>query len=108
MRGRIVRLTVVAAVLAIALFGLPLAAVVATYLIADERAELDRVASVATLTLSADLARGQALTQLPPVESDTTVASTTKRPADVRWRPAGGRRADPRALDRRSSPRDER
>jgi signal transduction histidine kinase len=73
-RGRIVRLTVVAAVLAIALFGLPLAAVVATYLIADERAELDRVASVATLTLSADLARGQALTQLPPVEDDTTVS----------------------------------
>jgi signal transduction histidine kinase len=73
-RGRIVRLTVVAAVLAIALFGVPLAVVVATYLITDERAELDRVASVATLTLSADLARGQALTDLPAVESDTTVA----------------------------------
>jgi signal transduction histidine kinase len=72
-RGRIVRLTVVAAVLAIALFGVPLAVVVATYLIADERAELDRVAGVATLTLSADLARGQALIELPPVENDTAV-----------------------------------
>jgi signal transduction histidine kinase len=73
-RGRIVRLTVVAAVLAIALFGVPLAAVVATYLMDDERSELGRVASVATLTLSADLARGRGLIGLPEVEADTVVA----------------------------------
>jgi signal transduction histidine kinase len=78
-RGRIVRLTVIAAVLAIALFGVPLAAVVAIYLVSDERAELDRVASVATLTLSADLARGQALGGLPPVEDDTAVGLYDRR-----------------------------
>jgi signal transduction histidine kinase len=74
MRGRIVRLTVIAAVLAIALFGVPLAAVVATYLLDDERSELDRVAGVATLTLSADIARGRAPTNLAGGDDDTTVA----------------------------------
>ncbi len=74
MRGRIVGLTVIAAVLAIALFGLPLAAVVANYLLADERSQLQRTADVTALTLSADLARGQAPRELPDVEDGSGVA----------------------------------
>jgi hypothetical protein len=74
MRGRIVRLTVIAAVLAIALFGVPLAGVVATYLLDDERSELGRVASVGTLTLSAEIARGRAPTSLRGGDDETSVA----------------------------------
>jgi signal transduction histidine kinase len=73
-RNRIVGLTVIAAVLAIGLFGVPLAGVVAKYLLDDERAELERTADVAALTVSADLARGRTPAALPTAEGGTELA----------------------------------
>lgn len=69
MRRRVVVLTVTAAVIAIAMFGVPLAAVVAKYLVDDERAELERAADLAALTISADLARGRHVA-LPPMAEE--------------------------------------
>jgi signal transduction histidine kinase len=57
-RARFVGLSVLAAVLTIALFGGPLAAIVARYLIGDERGELERVADQAAIEAAVDLARG--------------------------------------------------
>ncbi len=83
MRGRIVGLTVAAAVLAIALFGVPLAALVVQYLVGDEQAELQRVADVAALTLSADLAHGRDPATLPAVGQG--VALTLYDASGRRW-----------------------
>ncbi|MDX6744221.1 HAMP domain-containing sensor histidine kinase [Actinocorallia sp. A-T 12471] len=71
MRRRIVSLSVLASVLAISLFGVPLAAGVARYSLADERGEVERVATQATLAISADVLRGG----VPPLpELDDEVA----------------------------------
>lgn len=72
MRWRIVRLTLIASVLAIALFGVPLAVIMSTSLLDDERSELGRAAEIGALRLSAELARGQALTAVPVLEPDIT------------------------------------
>src|SRR3954469_21988181 len=73
-RRRIVGLPVIAAVVAITLFGAPLAVVVARYLLNDERTELERAANVVALTLAAELARGAGPTALPPVGPAAEVA----------------------------------
>ncbi|PKW15426.1 HAMP domain-containing sensor histidine kinase [Saccharopolyspora spinosa] len=74
MRRRIVALTVLAAVLAIGLFGLPLAAAVAGYYLEDERAELERAAEAAALSVADELIRDQRPLQLPPAQPQTRLA----------------------------------
>jgi signal transduction histidine kinase len=72
-RRRIVTLTVVAAMLAIGLFGLPFAVGAAKYFRDDERAELERAADSAALSVSDDLAAGVRAPALPPSPRDMTV-----------------------------------
>ncbi|NKQ55672.1 HAMP domain-containing histidine kinase [Amycolatopsis sp. K13G38] len=74
MRKRIVALTLAAAVLAISLFGLPLAAGVAKYYLDDERAELERVADSAALAIADTLATQPTAVRLPAAGRDTDVA----------------------------------
>ncbi len=74
MRRKIVTVMVVTAVLAVGLFALPLAVLVAKYLIDDERGELNHAADLAALSATADLARGHASMVLPPTESDIALA----------------------------------
>ncbi|MGH3436917.1 MAG: sensor histidine kinase [Sciscionella sp.] len=71
MRRRIVGLTVLAALLAIGLFGVPLAVGAAHYYTSDEQTELERLADSAALAVSADLVRGQTQPQLPATEKGT-------------------------------------
>jgi signal transduction histidine kinase len=73
-RRRIVVSSVLAAVLAITLFGLPLAVAVAKYYLDDERSELERLADSVALTLSATYARGVTPTAVPGAEEATSVA----------------------------------
>lgn len=70
MRRKIVAVMVVTAVLAVGLFALPLAVLVAKYLIDDERSELTHAADITALSVTADLARGRQPTLLPPTEAD--------------------------------------
>lgn len=70
MHRRIVGLTVLAAVLAIVLFGVPLGAAVLAYLVAGERSEQERAAEVVAVAVAADLARGQFPDRLPRVHAD--------------------------------------
>ncbi len=55
MRRRIVRLTVVVAVIAIAVFGIPLAIGVAQYLLSDQYAQLERTAADLAIVVTGDL-----------------------------------------------------
>lgn len=74
MRRKIVTVMVVTAVLAVGLFALPLAVLVAKYLLDDERAEISHVAEITALGATADLARGHPPNVLPATESDTSLA----------------------------------
>ncbi|GAA4617304.1 HAMP domain-containing sensor histidine kinase [Actinoallomurus liliacearum] len=73
MRRRIVTLAVLAAVLAISLFGVPFAIGLARSYIADERAELSRLVTGATVAVApAQLAGGDPI-ELPRTEPDMTL-----------------------------------
>lgn len=64
MGRRITHLTVVVACLAVVLFAVPLAAVASAYLLGDERAELERAADVAAITVAAQIGAGRPVTTL--------------------------------------------
>jgi signal transduction histidine kinase len=73
MRRRVVALAVVAATLAITLFGLPLAYGLSQSFLGDERDELERVADVAAISLAFDLASGQVPTGLTSPQGDIDI-----------------------------------
>jgi signal transduction histidine kinase len=73
-RGRIVTLAVSAAVLALALFGIPLAVAVGGYYADDTRAGLEQGADTAALTVVPDLLRGTVPRTLPDLGPGTDVA----------------------------------
>ena len=74
MRKRIAALTLAAAMLAITLFGVPLAIAAAQYYLTDERAELERAADAAALTIAADTLRGIPPRQMPAAADATDLA----------------------------------
>ena len=74
MRRRIVTLAVVAAVLAITLFGVPLAYALAASFLGDEAAEAEHVADVAAIGVAVQLAQGKQVTSLPSSGSDIVLA----------------------------------
>lgn len=74
MRKRIVALALVAATLAITLFGVPLAIAAAQYYLTDERAELERAADAAALTIAADTLRGTPPQQIPSSDDASELA----------------------------------
>lgn len=73
-RSRIVRLAVIASLLAIALFAVPLAAGAARYYVTSERADLEGDAETAASRISAGLGPGQLPTQVEPIGQDTAAA----------------------------------
>jgi signal transduction histidine kinase len=72
-RRRIVALAVAAAALATTVFGVPLGYGIAQYFLGDERNELERVADVAAISVTFDLAAGQVPTGLASPEGDITI-----------------------------------
>lgn len=74
MRQRIVQLAVVAAVLAVSLFGFPLAVAVGQYVEADELRDLERVAAAAALSAAGDLSRERQPDRLPDEADDVDLA----------------------------------
>ncbi|RBY82527.1 sensor histidine kinase [Geodermatophilus sp. TF02-6] len=74
MRRRIVGLSLLAAVLAITLFGVPLAYGASQYLLGDERTEVEQSADVGAIAAAVDLVRGRTPTHLHALRDDITVA----------------------------------
>jgi signal transduction histidine kinase len=87
-----VTLAVLAAVLAITLFGLPLGYAVAGSFLGDEAAEAEHLADVAAIGVAAHLARGEPVTSLPATGSDVVLA--LYRPGGTRVTGTGPARAD--------------
>lgn len=80
MRRRIVAVAVLAAVLAISLFGVPLAVGVGTSYRTDENTELERLADAAAIAVSGDLGQGRSPNSCRPPTTRPRWPSTT-RPA---------------------------
>jgi signal transduction histidine kinase len=97
MRRRIVVLAVLAATLATTLFGLPLAYGLSQYLLSDESSELERVADVAAISLTYDLASGESPTGIASPQGDITVGFYGVD--GVRTAGGGPAQADPTAAD---------
>jgi signal transduction histidine kinase len=73
-RRRIVVLSVLAAVLATSLFGIPLAVGVARFYLDAQRTQLERVADTAAITIAADAGQGSRPAALTPPDSDVDLA----------------------------------
>jgi signal transduction histidine kinase len=73
-RRRIVFLSVLAAVLAITLFGVPLGYAVAQSFLGDERSEVERVADAGAISVAADLTRREAPNDLRSTQGDISIA----------------------------------
>src|SRR5438445_2020188 len=74
MRNRIVGLTVLAAVLAIILFGIPLAIGVGRYYHSDEQAELLQLANATALDVADDAIHSRTPDSMPSVQAGSAVA----------------------------------
>jgi len=74
MRRRLVHLTVAAAVLAVGLFGLPLAVAIGQYAEANELRDLERIAEATALAIAADAFHGHVLGGLPDQADDAELA----------------------------------
>lgn len=92
MRRRIVTLSVLAAVLAITLFGVPLGYAVAQSFLGDEVSEAEHVADVAAINVAADLARARSVPDLHGAENDVHLGLYS--PDGVRLSGVGPRRGD--------------
>src|SRR4051794_24656521 len=92
MRRRIVTLSVLAAVLAITLFGVPLAVAVAQSFLGDERSEAEQVADAAAISVAAHLSRSEPVGDLASSSPDISLGLYT--PDGARLRGAGPRQGD--------------
>src|SRR2546430_1098424 len=101
MRRRIVVRAVLAAVLAIGLFAVPMAAGVARYFQNDERAELERIADTAALAVADDLSGDTTTPVLPSTDPEARVSLYS--PTAVRITGTGPETAD--AVVRRAATR---
>ena len=97
MRRRIVTVAVLAAVLAITLFGVPLSYAVAASLLGDEAAQAEHVADVAAIAVAAHLARNEPVTSLD--SSDPSISLALYGPDGRRLVGDGPPRADVTVLD---------
>ena len=92
MRRRIVGLSVLAAVLATTLFGLPLGYGAAQYFLGDERAEVEQAADRTAMAVAGELLRGQRPAVLPGGSGD--ISTALYGPDGTRLAGSGPARAD--------------